>query len=164
MGLPSRPYSLELSPELGSQQQLSSWDPSPPCGAQRLGVRGGVCRQSLTRKARTLAASLRKPFSHPSYQVALATNSFLPLLEMGGTLVITIPLSTNKHHPLSQDAQPRRLQGDQTSLPHPGARGLSMPPGLASMCAWDAVQWPKLGEGSHWPLRCMAVKWGWRQA
>lgn len=106
-----------------------------------------MCRQSLTRKERTLAVSLQKPFSHQSYQVALATNYFPPLPEMVGTLVRTIPLSTNEHHPLSQDAQPRRLGGEQTSLPHLGARGLSMPE-CARGTQCNGPNWEKGATGS----------------
>ena len=147
----------------------SSWGRVAP-GAPVQGRREeeGVCRQSLPdeREPRQFPYINLFP-TLPRLSVAWATKCFPSPPELARTISITVPLSINKRHQLSQDTR-----GDPPSVdrreaapqgPAQGLQSRGAPLGWQDcVCAWDQLQQLKLGErGTGSQLRCKAERLGW---
>lgn len=115
--------SAEMCTGPGPRQELSNCERSgvlvgQSCPWRCPGVQGrreeGVCRQSLPEEREPRQFPYINLFSTlPRLSVAWATKCFPSPPELVGTISITVPLSINKRHQLSQDTQPRCRGGEE---------------------------------------------------
>jgi hypothetical protein len=94
----------------------------------------GVCRQSLPEREPRQLPYINLCPTLPRLSVAWATKCFPSPPDLARTISITVPLSINKRHQLSQDTQPRCRGGEEISpqwtegrlLPRGPPRGCSL--------------------------------------